>query len=570
MGAHSDMRQVMRATYDTTVKEIPIIAVGRRAMVAIAALSALVYLPSLGVGFLADDYVMLQTLDRLSSLSVFTHNDIGGSDGGHFYRPLWLLWDRWMLALPGDSVAFHAGNLLLYATCVLLVVVLARRLGTPPWRALAAGVVFAVYPRHAEAVAWVAGNTELVCAVPLLGSVVLLLAPRASVRALAAAVALAAVAALTKETAFSLPFLGILVVLTTPGDVSMRRRRLVAVGSMTMVLVALFVVRYAVLNGIGGEIDERLTPGRLGVVLLSQLLAALSWAQLTVLTRPALLAVPAVLGLLVVVSVISLWSRRGESSLASRLRIALVGVGWFFLALLPLANSAVDLNTANGERLLFVPSVGLALLLAVLLPESLRSRDSRLAIARVPQMATLVCLSLVLLLTLASVLEYVAAGRIARRVIPAAARLAPPTGTLVVLDVPDSFRSARLLGAGFDAAVAREGRPDTRVVVCLPVVIRVDGLHSVELRHTARGRFHGTTDEGMPFDFPLSGREVGTAGCRYAPAAKGFAPGLGTVGRATTTDRQQPRVVVIFDGRDLLRCQETDTVCSRRSNGGAR
>jgi hypothetical protein len=95
MGAQSDMR----ATQETPRKETAVIGAGRSAMLAVAALSVLVYLPSFRVGFLADDYVMLQTLDRLSWLSILTHHDIGGSDG-HFYRPMWLLWDRLMLALP--------------------------------------------------------------------------------------------------------------------------------------------------------------------------------------------------------------------------------------------------------------------------------------------------------------------------------------------------------------------------------------------------------------------------------------------------------------------------------------
>jgi len=532
-------------------------AVGRWAMAATAGLSVLVYLPSLGVGFLADDYVMLRTLDRVGPLTAFAYNDIGGTEG-HFYRPLWLLWDRLLLTLPGDAVAFHAGNLLLYTICVLLVVVLAGRLGMPPWRALAAGVVFGVYPRHAEAVAWIAGNTELVCAVLLLASVVSLLAPRAGSGALATSVACAALAALTKEIAFALPFLATLLVLTTDADSSTRRRRCVAIAFTTVVLVVLFVVRYAVLDGIGGEIDERLTPRRLVVAMLSQMLAALSSAQVTMLTRPALLAVPAVLGLLIVVGVTSLWRRRGEPSRGLRLRVGLVGVGWFFLALLPLANSAVDLNTANGERLLFVPSVGLAMLLAVLLPESLRLGSARPDMAGASRPVTLVCLLVAAGLTLGGVLDYLVAGRIAQRVIASATRLAPPNGTLVVLNPPDSFRSARLLGAGFDAAVMRAGRPDARVVVCLPVAIRVYGVHPVDFHSTGRGRFLGRSDEGMPFDFPLSGREVGTAGCTYAPAGERFAPGLTTAGRATVTNHERPRALVIFDGRDLRRCQRCD------------
>ena len=53
MGAQSDMRQVMRATQETPRKETAVIGAGRSAMLAVAALSVLVYLPSFRVGFLA-------------------------------------------------------------------------------------------------------------------------------------------------------------------------------------------------------------------------------------------------------------------------------------------------------------------------------------------------------------------------------------------------------------------------------------------------------------------------------------------------------------------------------------
>src|SRR5439155_1065135 len=83
-------------------------------------------------------------------------------------------------------------------------------------------------------------------------------------------------------------------------------------------------------------------------------LAAVSPPQLEHVRNPALLLVPAVLlGLLVW----RLWRMRRQTG---ALLVVATGIAWFAVSALPSLNIAVDLNNANGERLIFLPSVGLA------------------------------------------------------------------------------------------------------------------------------------------------------------------------------------------------------------------
>ena len=62
---------------------------------AIGLAGAVVFLPALWAGFVADDFTLLNTIDGVSSpWSPFVHNDLGQDTGsGHFYRPLWVLWN---------------------------------------------------------------------------------------------------------------------------------------------------------------------------------------------------------------------------------------------------------------------------------------------------------------------------------------------------------------------------------------------------------------------------------------------------------------------------------------------
>ena len=78
------------------------------------------------------------------------------------YRPLTTLGHRLAYAAFGmDPWPFHAINLLLHGFVSALVCAVALRFGASLGAGTLAGMVFAVHPVHAEAVAWVTGRAEV-------------------------------------------------------------------------------------------------------------------------------------------------------------------------------------------------------------------------------------------------------------------------------------------------------------------------------------------------------------------------------------------------------------------------
>jgi hypothetical protein len=168
-------------------------------------LGALLFLPAVGSGRLADDFVLLHTVRQVNGiLWPFSHNDLGQAAGsGHFYRPLWVLWNAAVYQVSHNPTLAHVLNLVLFAAICAEVVLLVRRVAG--FRsALIAGVLFAVFPSHGESVAWISGNTDLLVVAVGLGAVLLVLSPSRSHLRELALVLLTAAAMLSKGSRLSL------------------------------------------------------------------------------------------------------------------------------------------------------------------------------------------------------------------------------------------------------------------------------------------------------------------------------------------------------------------------------
>jgi hypothetical protein len=505
------------------------------AAAAVALCALLVWLPSLGAGFVSDDFALLRAAEASESpVWPFGHNDLGQDAGsGHFYRPVWVLWNAGVLELFGDdATAFHAGNLLLFALIAVEVLLLARTL-LPPAGALAAALAFALYPRHGESVAWASGSTDLLAVAFGLGALLCVLAPWPQRRRLVLVAALTTAAALAKEAAFLLPFLGALL-LVARGERS-RDRILAGPAAMAAALVVVFAARTAVLGGLGGYGEDSVGPGRVMATAVSYAVAAVSPSQLELLRFPALLAVPlALAGLLGW----AIWRLPGE-----RRAVALAGLAWFALALLPVLGLPLDLNNSNGERLMLLASVGLALSFGALVPE----RPRRAALA------ALVAAGLAAALLSADVARnWDRAGAMAERVARQAADLAPFEGSLVVVTLPDSYRSAHVFTNSFDLAVSRAGASYSAISWCVPVHVRNDRSDTITVTPTD-GSFLAETRWDAPFDFPvLRDPAPLVPGCSYAKTdSEETAPGLRLTALATPDGSFRRGRIAYFDGHDL-------------------
>jgi protein O-mannosyl-transferase len=138
-------------------------------------------------GFVADDQYLITArlpyyLDEFSVGKAFTQtfwkgNAFGvprpGEDVKDYYRPLVTV----SYALDAKvwrerPFGYHLTNLLLHALASGLVLLLLRQIGLRRSIALPAAILFALHPIHVTNVAWIAGRTDLLAAVFLLGGMV--------------------------------------------------------------------------------------------------------------------------------------------------------------------------------------------------------------------------------------------------------------------------------------------------------------------------------------------------------------------------------------------------------------
>jgi hypothetical protein len=282
--------------------------------------------------------------------------------GGEYYRPLpMLVW--WLLgrAAHGASWPFAALAIALHLASAALLAVLLAALGRArPVAALAAALFF-LAPQNLDAASWFSASTDLFATVFTLASLVML--ARGGV---AASVALALCAYLSKESALVLPVLAYLVLgARTEGRPAWARIRAVP---PHVVAAALFMAAHvAVLHGWGGSGDERAPP----VAKLVQLLNGL----VHVGTGAVVLPVPLAWGLgmaslaLLTFSAIRRWRKPGAFSPLTFTLIALlpllgpswiVGSRYFYLP-------AAGLCWAAAEALEAVPFTARATICAVML-----------------------------------------------------------------------------------------------------------------------------------------------------------------------------------------------------------
>jgi hypothetical protein len=543
--------RVLRSLNTVIVTGRPSLRLARRRravpLVALAALAGATFAPALAAGFLSDDYVLLGVLRRAGGIAwVFERNDIGeAGEAGHFYRPLWLLWNRGIYELAGAHPApFHVANLLLYAALTLEVWFLARRL-VGEGRAWFAGVAFAVYPRHGESVAWISGSTDLTAVSLGLGALLCLTSSlRLSARLLSVA-ALTAAAALSKEIAYVLPVLAAWVVLAAPAeqrDRLDRRGAWLSVALMALVVAVVAVVRTDVVGGIGGYPDHPWTPVRAVAVFGTYVLASVTPPELELFRSVWLLAVPLVLvGLLA-------WRVQALRRDPESLRVVRLGLVWFGLSLLPLLNLAVDLNNANGERLMLLASVGFALALAGLLPAASSRRAA---------VGLVAAAGLAFALSFHASFDWVRATRISDRLVDQAARLAPPSGELLLLSGPENYRTAHIFTSGDLAPALRfAGASNPSASICTQVVVRRERSGTIAFTRRADGSYLGRTTWAAPFDFPaLRSTTAVSAACPYERADGSSWPiGIGLGAVVTPLPPALPRALAFFDGQDLRRC----------------
>jgi protein O-mannosyl-transferase len=180
-----------------------------------------VFAPTLNYQFVWDDRATVLGNRAIRSLAnaplFFTGHAFTGASADlrdikviEYYRPVWVLSLAVNHAVWGERpLGYHLSNVLLHALASGLTAWLVFELGAGAAAAALAGLLFAVHPVHAEAVAWVSARNELLLTAFLLLAFIAYLRLRrgAGPHVGAACLAFFALALLSKETAVVFPAL---------------------------------------------------------------------------------------------------------------------------------------------------------------------------------------------------------------------------------------------------------------------------------------------------------------------------------------------------------------------------
>lgn len=135
--------------------------------VAAALIAFVVVLPTLTIGYFADDFdFAIQAAGGFSFSSLATTNTVGETGGGS-WRPISRLFIVTPMMFSKNTIIQHFISVLLYVAIVYCAVVLFREWnhGASFVDALLVGILVAVTAYHVEAVAWVSARADLLAAI---------------------------------------------------------------------------------------------------------------------------------------------------------------------------------------------------------------------------------------------------------------------------------------------------------------------------------------------------------------------------------------------------------------------
>lgn len=364
-------------------------------IIVVLALTFAVYLPSLRYQFVHDDGGQIVENPAVHSWHQVPHyftthvwEGVDPEELGNYYRPLFLLWLRINDAVFGSHPwGWHLSTVLTHVLTTFLVFLLVWRLGLSRQVAALAALIFGLHPAHIEAVDWISGVTEPLLGIFLIGSFLCYLRSRVNgggaLRWKLISLALYALAILEKETAVILP--AFLLVyewiygeewgrrLEVRGVIDWGRAAIRRTWPYFLVVLLYLPARIHALRGF----SHTITP--LGARQLIFTWPELIWFWISHLLWPVGLStfynlpavvhptarnfiLPAILDLSVGIALVT-WARRS--------RATAFFATWLIVPFIPLLNIQVfAADDFAHDRYLYLPSVGLAVLAAIILKKA--------------------------------------------------------------------------------------------------------------------------------------------------------------------------------------------------------
>jgi hypothetical protein len=418
---------------------------------------------SLSFFFLSDEFVLIDLAQSFGFpylVQIFTE-----PSGDGFFRPLgYISLGLDALWADGDPARWRSVSLGLHVLNSCLVYTLAKRFELTRGAAFLSASLFLMHGTRPEAAVWIAARFDLLAALFSLSTVLLFARylDKRSARDLSLSVLCCGLALLSKEVAFFLP---VMLLLLTASRKKERRDSLRALLPFVVLTGTVFAYRWWLLGGIGGYVD--VATGRPEVLQFD----VLSLAKVFVLRLWAILCFPLnssvepalVTALAAAAGVASmLWLARARLPR----RQFLLGLAWTVLFALPAGHQLLIGPDLEKSRLLYLPSVGFALLLGLAVSQVPLGRNRRLIAA-----GLLVFHFTVLQHNLAIWSRVATTAENTCRT--AGSLLAPTTKEVVAYGLPGSLDGVYFFRNGFGHCLERQARRRLDSVEVLPAPSRV-------------------------------------------------------------------------------------------------
>lgn len=340
-------------------------------------LGILCYANSFSNPFIWDDHSLVVNNPYIKDVrlvkNIFTKDIAYGTQSSNFYRPIQSLsfeLDYYLWGL--NPFGFHLSNLLLHIAAAIAIFLTFSLLFTgAKFIPLITALLFVSHPIQTEAVTYISGRADSLATLFMFLAILFYLkySRNHKIISITAAIVSFIFAILSKEMALILPFLILLCDISFSND-KIRLRDKVKTHYLPFALVAVAYIglRATLLNFLDHPLF--LSSTSLGLRILTAAKTFIAYLRLLILpfnlhmerSMPFVSSIadkgvwPSLLLLTLMIALIVRSYKRS--------RISFFAGTWFFLALLPVSN-LVPLNANMAEHWLYLPSLGLLLLIAL-------------------------------------------------------------------------------------------------------------------------------------------------------------------------------------------------------------
>lgn len=374
----------------------------KRQIILIAALifisAVLVYANTIKGDFIWDDEYLILNNSQIKNISnvpnVFTtYLGYGSDNRNNFYRPLQELSNMADYRIWGQNPAgYHLTNILLHAIVAVMVFIFLIALMGGILPAGIAAMLYAIHPIHTEAVAYIAGRSDPLSAIFMLGSLVAFIGfvkekaktAKEGELLFMFSLALFVLALLSKEISVIMPVLVFLYLFLIVKDADEEvyrkvRHRWIPYAAITAVYAAL---RVTILNFSAGAPDSAIG----GIALPLRLLTFFKtiWVYLGLIifptglhmertTSPVMSALdPTAFYALIIIAGV-FWAVKISYK---RNKLVTFAILWFFANLIPVTN-IVPINSFVAEHWVYMASIGPFLLIGMGISFLLRQNEGK-------------------------------------------------------------------------------------------------------------------------------------------------------------------------------------------------